>query len=214
MLKVLGRKSSSNVQAVLWCLEELGLAYEQADAGFTYGVVNTPEYRSINPNGTVPTLIDGDTLPVWETGAILRYIATVYGDESFWPSDPAMRAQVDKWAEWSKINIAGKFTAPIFWRVVRTAPSKRDPVAIQQALENLDPYLAVGDNQLSRQPFIAGENFTLADIQLGHSLYRYFDIDISRKSYPNLRRYFDDLTKRAAFKETVMVSYDELRVFD
>lgn len=214
MLKILGRKSSSNVQAVLWCMEELGLTYDQADAGFKYGVVNTPEYRSLNPNGTVPTLIDGDNLPVWETGAILRYLASAYGNENFWPSDPAKRAQVDKWAEWSKINMAGKFMAPVFWKVVRTAPSKRDPAAIKQGLENLDPFLTVGDNQLSLHPFIAGENFTLADIQMGHCLYRYFDIDISRKPYPNLKRYYEELMKRSAFKENVMVSYDELRVFD
>ena len=78
MLKVWGRRSSSNVEALLWCLEELNLGYERIDAGFIYGVVDTPEYLAMNPNGTVPTLQDGDGPPLWETGAILRYIAGAY----------------------------------------------------------------------------------------------------------------------------------------
>ena len=88
MLKVWGRCSSSNVQALLWCLAELDLDYERVDAGFTYGVVDTPEYLSVNPNGTVPTLIDGDAPPLWETGAILRYLANTYAGDDFWPLDP------------------------------------------------------------------------------------------------------------------------------
>ncbi len=83
MLKVWGRKSSSNVQALMWCIGELELAFERIDAGFIYGQVETPEYLSINPNGTVPTLQDGNNQPLWETAAILRYLADFYGSEEF-----------------------------------------------------------------------------------------------------------------------------------
>ena len=106
MLKIWGRKSSSNVQALMWCVGELNLGYERSDAGFTYGLVETPEYLAMNPNGTVPTLQDGDHPPLWETGAILRYLADSYGSDDFWPADPVARAGVDKWAEWSKLNVA------------------------------------------------------------------------------------------------------------
>lgn len=214
MLKVWGRKSSSNVQALMWCIGELGLPYERIDAGLTYGIVDTPEYLSMNPNGTIPTLRDGDNPPLWETGAILRYLSNAYGADDFWPGNPVGRAHVDRWAEWSKINIAMKFTAPVFWRVVRTPPSKRDPNAIRDAIKALDKYLGIADEQLSKFDFLAGPHFTLADIQFGHSLYRYFDIDIERADHPHMRRYYDSLTSRSAFREHVMVSYDELREFD
>jgi glutathione S-transferase len=214
MLKVWGRKSSSNVQALMWCIGELDLPYERVDAGLTYGVVNSPDYLAMNPNGTVPTLRDGDNPALWETGAILRYVAGAYGVGDFWPADPVQRADVDRWAEWSKINVTLKFTVPVFWRVVRTPPSKRDPVAIRDGLNALNKVLDIAEGRLSKFPFLAGKHLTLADIQFGHVLFRYFDIDIERAHHPHLRRYYDALTSRPKYREHVMVSYDELRAFD
>ncbi len=213
-LTVWGRRSSSNVQALMWCIGELGLAYERHDAGHIYGVVDTPAFRAMNPNGTVPVLRDGDDEPLWETGAILRYLAARHAGDDFWPADPAARAQVDKWAEWAKINVTLGFTMPIFWRVVRTAPSARDPVAIAEAVAKFDTILDLAEAQLARGGFLAGDRFTLADIQFGHVLYRYFDIAIARRDRPVLQRYYDALTARPAYREHVMVPYDELRVTD
>ena len=214
MLKIWGRRSSSNMQALMWCVGELGLEFDRTDAGFTYGVVDTPEYRAMNPNGTVPTVIDGDNLPLWETGAILRYLAGKYGSDAFWPKDPYARADVDRWAEWAKINIASNFTAPVFWRTVLTAPSRRDPAAIDDALRKLGEFLDVAETHLAHQRYLADDHFTLADIQFGHCLYRYFDIDIDRANRPNLRRYYETLADRPAYREHVMISYEELRVTD
>lgn len=212
MLTIWGRKTSSNVQALMWCVGELGLPYERHDAGHRYGGTDTPEFLAMNPNGTVPVLRDGEGEPLWGTGAILRYLAGRYGHEPFWPEEGRARAQVDKWAEWAKINVTLGFTAPIFWRVVRTAPKDQDPEAIRQAIARLDPFLDIAEAQLARHPFLAGEALTLADIQLGHVLFRYFDIPIARRERPALRRYYDGLALRPAFREHVMVSYEELRV--
>ena len=214
MLKIWGRQSSSNVQALMWCVGELGLPFDRIDAGFIYGGVDTPEYVAMNPNGTVPTLRDGTNPPLWETGAILRYLASTYAPEAFWPSDPIARADVDKWAEWSKLNIALMFTAPVFWRVVRTPPSKRDAIAIGNALGKLDIYLKIADARLSASQHLVGDHLTLADIQFGHCLYRYFDIDFDRPANTSVQRYYEALTQRPAFREHVMISYEELRETD
>lgn len=212
MLTVWGRKTSSNVQALMWCIGELGLPCRRIDIGHRYGGNDTPEFLAMNPNGTVPVLRDGDGEPIWETGAILRYLAARYGDDAFWPTDPARRAQIDKWADWAKINVAMAFTAPVFWRVVRTAPRDRDAAAIRAALEALHAALAIAEDRLARHAFLAGDAFTLADIQLGHVLFRYFDIAIERAPLPALRRYHEALTARPAYRQHVMVSYEELRV--
>jgi len=212
MLTVWGRKSSSNVQALMWCIGELGLAYERIDAGFKYGVNDTVEFLAMNPNGTVPVLREDDGEPLWETGAIIRYLAAQHGDEAFWPDDARRRAQIDKWAEWAKLNITLNFTGPVFWRVVRTAPALQDQQAIAAALTALGAKLDIAERQLERHRFLAGDDLTLADIQFGHVLYRYFDIDIPRPSLPRLERYYENLTERPAFQEHVMVSYEELRV--
>ena len=131
MLHVWGRKTSSNVQALMWCIGELGLAYQRVEAGHVHGVTGTTAFLAMNPNGTVPVLRDDAHEPIWETGAILRYLCNRYGRDPFWPHDLEARTRVDVWAEWSKLNIALAFTAPVFWRVVRTAPDTRDEAAIR-----------------------------------------------------------------------------------
>ena len=211
MLTVWGRKTSSNVQALMWSIAELGLDYVRHDIGHRYGGNDTPEFLAMNPNGTVPVLRDGEGEPIWETGAILRYLGSRYGDAPFWPRDPAARAQIDKWAEWAKLNIAGNFTMPIFWQMVRTAPRDRDMAGVKKAIADLSRYLDIAESQLSRGEFLCGNDLTLADIQFGHLLYRYYDIPIDRPAHPALRRYYDRLTARPAYRDHVMVSYEELR---
>lgn len=195
----------------MWCVGELGLAYERYDAGHIYGITDTEEFARMNPNRTVPVLRDGEDTPLWETGAILRYLACVYGSGPFWPEHPKQRAQVDKWAEWSKINITLGFTAPVFWRVVRTPKPQQDPSAIADAVKKLEAKLLIAERQLHVNEWLCGSEFTLADIQFGHILYRYFDIEIERQDFPAIRRYYDALSARDAYREHVAISYDELR---
>lgn len=211
MLEVWGRKSSSNVQALMWCIGELGLPYQRHDVGHRFGGTDSDEFYALNPNRTIPVFRDGDLPPLWETGAILRYLANRYAPDEFWPADLIARTHVDRWMEWSKLNVALLFTAPIFWRVVRTPAAERDPAAIGQALQAFENKLMIAEQRLAGQTFLAGDTFSAADIQFGHVLYRYYDIDIDRQPLPNLRSYYDRLTERPAFREHVMVSYEELR---
>lgn len=210
MLTVYGRASSSNVQALVWALGELGCDYERLDFGEKFGGLDTPEFRAMNPHGRIPVLVH-DGIPLFETGAILRYVARVFGSEEFWPRDPLARAQVDQWAEWAKRHVAETFTGPVFWRVVRTPAARHDKPAIAKALAALEAELQRADAQLSGRPFLAGADLTLADIQFGHVLFRYFDIEIPRPSLPNVEDYYNRLTKRAAFQRAVMLPYDDLR---
>jgi len=211
MITIWGRQSSSNVQAVLWCLEELNLAHRRLDAGFTYGVVETDDYLAMNPNGTVPTIQDNDQTPLFESGAIIRYLASTYSEGPFWPSDANQRAQVDQWAEWAKLNIAMNFTSPIFWQVVRTPKHEQNPGEIAQAVNAFEKNLQLANSQLETRAYLAGDYFSAADIQFGHVLYRYFDIPIERTEMPAVAEYYARLANRKAFKTHVMVSYEELR---
>lgn len=211
-ITVYGRATSSNVQAVMWTIGELGLDYERLNYGHKYGGTQTPEYLSMNPNGLVPVVRDGGGEPLFESAAIVRYLAARYGEDSFWPKDAAARAQVDKWAEWAKTEVTRAFTVPIFWIVVRTPAAERDEAALARSIERMNEKLAIAEAQLERHAFLANDDFTVADIQLGHLLYRYFDIDISRPSLPALEAYHRRLTERPAYREHVMVSYEDLRV--
>lgn len=211
MITVWGRQSSSNVQAVMWCISELNLPHQRLDAGLHYGVVNSEDYRAINPNGTVPTLQDGEEVTLFESGAIIRYLASEYGSEDFWPSTPKTRTPVDQWTEWSKLNIALKFTAPIFWQVVRTPKERQDADKIRHGVTTFEKNLAIAEERLTKHDYLAGPNFTPADIQFGHVLYRYYDMPIQRAKLPATQDYYTRLTQRQPYQQHVMVPYEELR---
>ena len=152
MLTVYGRADSSNVQAVMWCIGELGLPHQRHNVGHRFGGKDTPDFISMNPNRTVPILVDANGPAVWESGAILRYLVNRYANAPFWPSDPSDRAQVDKWAEWSKVSFAANFTVPIFWALVRTPEKERNYHALEQSLRKFGDRLKIADQQLSQHP--------------------------------------------------------------
>ncbi|MFK7891761.1 MAG: glutathione S-transferase family protein [Granulosicoccus sp.] len=211
MITVWGRASSSNVQCVMWCIAELGLPVERIDAGLMYGVNDTAEYLAMNPNGAVPTLKDGDGPALWESGAIVRYLANTYANDDFWPRDSIRRADVDRWAEWSKISVQMNFNAPIFWPMVRLSPQERNVGELHNAITHFENMLRIAQHQLEKHEFLTGSKLTLADIQFGHILYRYFELDIPRANLPQIKHYYQTLTAMPNYREHVMINFDELR---
>jgi glutathione S-transferase len=209
MITVYGRATSSNVQLVMWGIAELGLEFRRLDYGHVYGGTDTPEFRAMNPNGLVPVIRDGD-LVMWESSAILRYLASRYGAAPFWPADPVQRAPIDMWAEWGRTTLVRDFARPIFWVCVRTPPAARDEAALASALNRFDADLAILEDRIAG-PWLLGTDFTVADISVGHLLYRYFTLDIVRADRPRLAAYYARLAERPAFAAHAMVSYEPLR---
>ncbi|MEL7027795.1 MAG: glutathione S-transferase family protein [Pseudomonadota bacterium] len=211
MLTLWGRATSSNVQIVAWAIAELGLQAERIDCGHTYGGLDTPAFLGLNPNRLIPVLRDGDVV-VWESAAILRYLGAAYGDEAFWPSEPAKRARLDMWAEWVKTTFAAAFTVPVFWSLVRTRAADRDLAAFASAVETLKGAVRILDQRLADGgPYLGGEALSFADIMAGHTLYRYFTVPLDRIAAPALDAYYARLKQRPPYAEHVMVSYEPLR---
>jgi glutathione S-transferase len=209
-LTVYGRATSSNVQIVMWVLAELGLSAERLNIGHSYGGNDTAEYRTMNPNGLVPVLKDGE-LVIWESAAILRYLCAKYGSDPFWPDDLGERARLDMWAEWCKNTFGPTFNYNVFVPSIRTPPAQRDHAAIAKAIEATKPPALMLDERIGAGPWMAGEHFTFADIMAGNLLYRYFTHDFDRAETPNLRAYYDRLCERPAYVEFNNVSYEPLR---
>ncbi len=210
MITIYGRADSSNVQAVSWGAAELGLEVERLDFGHRFGGTDTPEFRAMNPLGLVPVLRDGD-LVMWESCAILRYLSARYGSAPFWPADPAGRAPIDQWAEWSKLIISRNFTVPIFWARVRTPAIKCDEAKLIHDISRFEADLDVLQDQIGANPFVMGRDLTLADIVAGHVLYRWFNMDIERKERPVIEQYYQRLAGRTHYQRHVMVSFDALK---
>ena len=209
-LIVHGRATSSNVQAVLWGMAELGLEPERVDVGGRHGGNDDPAFREISPMGLVPALQDGN-IALFESAAILRYISQRYGDGRLWPGVPEARAQVDQWAEWGKHTFGAAFTVPIFWAHYRTAEPDRDVSAIAKSVSRFESLMQTIIPRLDQTAFIVNDDLSLADIWVGHVLYRYFTLDIPRETPPQIKDYYQRLASRPAYKTHVMVDYSELK---
>jgi glutathione S-transferase len=203
MLKLLGRTNSSNVQKVLWCLDEIGVPYEREDVGGAFGRNREPEYLALNPNGLIPTAIDGDRV-LWESNTILRYLAASYDTGGLWEPDPGRRADGEKWMDWQLSVLAPPMT-PLFVQHVRTLPERRDPALIAQSLEKATRAFRMLDGALARASWLGGERFTVADIPCGVLAYRWMNLPIERPDLPALAAWYERLCERPAYRRHVMI---------
>jgi len=210
MLSVWGRRSSANVQKVLWLVGELDLPHTHVPAGGDFGGLDDPAFRALNPHGKVPVIDDGGVV-VWESHAILRYLAAVHGADRFWAADPAVRAPIDGWMDWAQTALQPAFLTGVFWGGYRTPEAQRDVGAVARALDRTVACLAHVDRLLADRPFVGGETLSLADIAIGTHLYRYFELEIDRPDLPRLAAWFERLTARAAYREHVMVRFGDLK---
>lgn len=208
-LTVWGRLSSSNVQKVIWTLEELELPYRRIDKGGPYKGLDDPDYLAMNPMGLVPTLKDG-SLVIWESHAIVRYLAATYASGLLWPIEPSERALADQWTDWVATTLSVALSA-LFTQAVRLPKPQRDPAALDKALAQFVKLFRIMDRQLARTPYLAGKGLTYADIVAGVSLYRWSTMEIDRPALPHVDAWHERLLGRAAFKKAVYVSYEELR---
>ena len=195
-----GRANSSNVMKVIWLLEELRLPYERIDVGGPFGRTRDADYVAMNPNSVIPTLQE-DGFTLWESNAILRYLAaTQPAGTALWPADPQARAVVDQWLDWQQTTM-GPPQSAVFQSLVRTAPDKRDSAAIAAALVRAGAAWSILDAQLAKHAYIAGPDFTIADIASGVHAHRWFAFDVERPALPRLRAWYDRLLARPAYRE-------------
>ena len=202
MLKILGRNNSVNVIKVLWCAAELGLNFDRTDIGGAFGGNDQPEYLAKNPMGRVPTVEDGD-LVLWESQAIVRYLAATHGIGTLWPEDPGERALSDLWMDWYTAHLHPPMTT-IFWGLVRTAEADRDNDAIVAAKVEAGKLWSVLDQHLEGCGFVNGDQLTIGDFPVGAAAFRYYSLVEERPAVPNLDRWYAALGERPAYHKHVM----------
>jgi glutathione S-transferase len=208
MLTIWGRRNSVNVQKAMWALGEVGVPHQRIDAGGEFGGLDTPEFAALNPNRRVPVLQDGDTV-VWESSAIVRYLAAKYGEGTLWDPDPGLRAKADTWMAWAQTAPYREFI-DLFWGYVRTPPEQRDMDAVRAANGRMVKHLELLDRELATRPYLAGEAFTMGDIPAGALLYRYFAMELERPALPNLKAWHARLSDRPAHQAHVAIPFPEM----
>ena len=199
MLRILGRGTSGNVQKVVWLLEELKEPYKREDYGRQFNNTQTEEYLRLNPNGKVPTLVDGEAV-VWESNTILRYLAsTLAAGAALYPADPAARSQVERWMDWQLASLNAPYLG-----VFREAKKKEDERAASFAADTkeLTAQLEILEKGTAGRRFIAGANFSLADICLGPIIDRALAFPVAFPALPGVRAWRDRVVAREAYKKS------------
>ncbi|MDR7036745.1 glutathione S-transferase [Methylobacterium sp. BE186] len=201
MRRLWGRANSVNVQKVLWGLDELGLPYERIEAGGAHGIVDAAAYRVLNPNGLVPTLQE-DGFVLWESNAILRYLAEAHGGPLALPEDARARARIAQWLDWQ----ATSFTPAMrdaFWQTYRVADGQRDHEAVAASLARTERHAETLDRHLANQPFVAGDRFSIADIAVGCAAHRWLYLPLATAERPALSRWYAEIAARPGAAQVI-----------
>ena len=203
MLRILGRDNSSNVMKVLWACAELDIPFDRQDVGGEFGGNDSEQFRSLNPNGLVPTIIEEDGFVLWESNSVVRYLASKYDSGDLYPKNLRERASAERWMDWQATRVSPAMV-PVFRGMIRTPPHQRDLGTIERARKSLSEAMAILDAALEEKRYVVGEHFTVGDIPLGIAAWRWFNMPIERENYANLERWFANLRKRPAYQKHIM----------
>lgn len=200
MIKVLGRKTSGNVQKVLFFLEEAGVTYEREDYGRLFENTKTDDYLAMNPTAKVPTIVDGDVV-IWESNSILRYLAATRA-EGLTGTTPAERAEVERWMDFLLAAINAGYLAA--FKGSKLDVAERPPEFAGQ-IKDLHAQMAILDGHIEGKEFFALGKLTIADIALAPVLGRCLNFPLDRPAMPHLEAWFERMKARAAFAEATAV---------
>ena len=184
MIKVLGRQTSGNVQKVLFMLEEIAVPYVREDYGRQFSNTQTPEYLALNPNGKVPTVMDGNAA-IWESNTILRYLAAKHAPH-LTGATPAETSEVERWMDWLLASVNTAYVA--VFKDAQKSASERLPDFAAQAKE-LSAALAIADGHLQGKDWFALGRMTIADIALAPIFKRCLGFPIERPVFAALDRW-------------------------
>ena len=210
MMRLWGRKSSINVQKVLWCLAELGLTegkdFERIDAGMQFGIVRSPEFLKLNPNGLVPTLEDGD-LVLWESNTIMRYLASRYDKNKRFPSGITSQFSSEKWMDW-QVGTLWPTLRPTFIGLTRIVEAEQDHAGIQKAYQDTNQLFGLLNQTLESQAYCSEEQFHIGDIVLALCVHRWILLNETfpkqtgeRANLKNINRWLKQLETETHFHE-------------
>jgi len=194
VIRLLGRQTSGNVQKVIFMLEESSVKYIREDFGRQFNNTQTPEYKKLNPNAKVPTLIDGDTV-IWESHTILRYLAALHAP-ALSGLTPAEKTYVERWMDWLLASLNTPYVA--VFKDSKNEPDKRAADFAAQCAD-LVAQLKILEGHIAGKNFFALERLTLADIALAPIVKRCLEFPIEKPDHPELARWMKAIEGRPAF---------------
>ncbi len=202
MIKIWGRNTSANVQKVMWAVAEIGLSHERIDIGGPFGKNREPAYLAMNPNGLVPTLEEEDGFLLWESNAIVRYLAAKHHAGILEPADLHARAKAGAWMDW-QLSVLGPALFACFWGLVRTPREQRNHAAIEASKRQTTAAMEILDGELAKAAYVAGDAFSYGDIPVAVIASRYRALVPERPPLQHFERWFAAISARQAFRDRV-----------
>jgi glutathione S-transferase len=202
VIKIWGRNTSANVQKVMWAVGEIGLPHERIDVGGPFGKNREPAYLAKNPNGLVPTLEEDDGFVLWESNAIVRYLAAKHRAGVLEPADLQARARANAWMDW-QLSVAAPAISDAFMGLIRTPPEKRNHAAIEESKRKTTAAMTILDGEVGKTAYVAGDAFSYGDIPVAVMAYRYRALVPERPPLPHFERWYAAIAARPAFKAEV-----------
>lgn len=197
-LKIWGRKAAFNVQKVLWCAEELGLVYEQVDAGQHYGKNKEPFFLAMNPNGRVP-VIEVQGMALWESHAIIRFLCAHADTSGLSADDPVRWAHGDQWLDWLACTLYYPTFRNYYLYQTRTPADRKDPAIVKTMRDEVFASMTILEAQLAGRDTILGDGLSSADFSGGVIVDKFVRIEGELPSFPAIRAYHNALLKRPLF---------------
>ncbi len=191
--------TTPNGYKTLLFLEETGIPYRIIPVNISKGAQFDPEFLQISPNNKIPAIVDRDPvagegpISIFESGAILLYLAEKTA--KFLPKHPKGRNDVLQWLFWQVGGVGPMFGQNLHFG--QYAPEKI-PYAIKRYASETSRLLAVLDKHLSDRKYVAGDEYTIADMATYPWIYKHPSLDVKLDDYPNLERWFEQVAARAA----------------
>lgn len=190
-MKILGRVTSSNVRKVLWTADLCGIAYEHEVWGMPHRDPRVPEFLALNPNATVPVIID-DGFVLWESGAIMRYLALKTGSD-LWPEEVRERALVDQWLTWQATELLPSWLYAVTAYLGKN-PAFSDPARIAHSVDQWTANMRMLEARLAEGGgYVANWRLSLADLALALSSHRWFSTPFDRPELPAVAEHYERL---------------------
>jgi glutathione S-transferase len=194
---------SPNVRRVRLTAAVLGTELEEKRLDFAKGEHKNPEYLALNPNGAVPTLVDGDYV-LTESRAIMQYLAAKKPESGLLPRDEAARADVTRWQFWDAAHFSPQMGTLAFEKIIKSMMGLGEPDGgkVQEAVNNFRRFAAVLDKRLAGKQFIVGSSLTIADLTIASSLMYAKQADAPLAEFPNVQSWFSRVSDLDGWKKT------------
>jgi glutathione S-transferase len=202
-MKLYHNPMSPNVRRVRLTAAVLGIELEEKKLDFTKGEHKNPEYLALNPNGAVPTLVDGDVV-LTESRAIMQYLAAKKPEAGLLPRDEATRADVTRWQFWDSSHFSPQLGSLGFEKFFKgmMGLGQPDNAKVQESLANFRRFAAVLNKRLEGKQYIVGSSLTLADLTIASSLMYAKQIEAPLAEFPNVQAWFSRITELEGWKKT------------